>query len=134
MYKILSLFFITTLFLSCDEVCLNEQEKTSMAHDLVQSKMQEVVSLNYEGGNNIQYEIQQIDYDCLNTTMKIKAKLIFEGQYTGIQYWSVGVFTLQIADRSWRFDETQVDPLLKTSLKIGEEAKKELLNTIEENY
>ena len=53
----------------------NNKEKTSIASNLVQSKMQDVESINFDRGNNIQFEIHQIDYDCLNTTMKIKTKL-----------------------------------------------------------
>lgn len=121
------------LFIGCDTVCLNEQEKFSLANELVKGKMHQVVDQKYDGGNNLQYDIQQIEYDCLNTTIKVKTRLAFEGQFSGINYWSVGVFSLDIAKKTWVFTEVSTDPLLKTAVKLGEETKREILENLDEN-
>ena len=126
---------ISSLFLivGCNEVCLNEQEKNSLANKLVNSKIHEVVDQKYDGGNNLQYDIQEIDYDCLNTTIKVKARLTFDGQFSGINYWSIGIFSMDMAKKTWVFTEVSTDPLLKTAIKLGEETKREILKKMDEN-
>ena len=122
-----SLIFV----IGCDTVCLNEKEKLSLANELVSGKMYEVVDQKYDGGNNLQYHIQQIDYDCLKTEINVKTRLTFEGQFSGIQYWSVGIFSMDIADRTWVFKEISTDPLLKTAINLSEQTKREILKNFE---
>ncbi len=122
-----SLIFV----IGCDTVCLNEKEKLSLANELVSGKMYEVVDQKYDGGNNLQYQIQQIDYDCLKTEINVKTRLTFEGQFSGIQYWSVGIFSMDIAKRTWVFKEINTDPLLKTALNLSEQTKREILKNLE---
>lgn len=121
------LFFVV----GCDTVCLNEKEKLSLANELVSGKMYEVVDQKYDGGNNLQYQIQQIDYDCLKTEINVKTRLTFEGQFSGIQYWSVGIFSMDIANRTWVFKEISTDPLLKTAINLSEQTKREILKNLE---
>jgi hypothetical protein len=121
------LFFVV----GCDKVCLNEKEKLSLATELVSGKMYEVVDQKYDGGNNVQYQIQQIDYDCLKTEINVKTRLTFEGQFSGIQYWSVGIFSMDIANRTWVFKEISTDPLLKTAINLSEQTKREILKNFE---
>lgn len=124
---IIHLFFVV----GCDTICLNEKEKLSLATELVSGKMYEVVDQKYDGGNNIQYQIQQIDYDCLKTEINVKARLTFEGQFSGIQYWSIGIFSMNIAKRTWVFKEISTDPLLQTALNLSEQTKREILKNLE---
>jgi len=135
MKAIKSILILSSLFLliGCNEVCLNEQEKNSLANKLVRSKINEVVDQKYDGGNNLQYDIQEIDYDCFNTTIKVKARLTFDGQFSGINYWSIGVFSMDMAKKTWVFTEVSTDPLLKTALKLVEETKREILKKLDEN-
>jgi hypothetical protein len=135
MNAIKSILILSSLFLiiGCKEVCLNEQEKNSLANKLVNSKIYEVLEQKYDGGNNLQYDIQEIDYDCLNTTIKVKARFTFDGQFSGINYWSIGIFSMDMAKKTWVFTEVSTDPLLKTVLKLGEETKREILKKIDEN-
>lgn len=133
MKKLRYILILTSLIfvVSCDTVCLNEKEKFSLANELVSGKMYEVVDQKYDGGNNLQYEIQQINYDCLKTSLDVRAKLTFEGQFSGIKYWSVGTFSMDIAKKNWTFKEISTDPLLKTALNLSEETKRELLKNFE---
>ncbi len=127
-FLILSQFFFVV---GCDTVCLNEKEKLSLANELVSGKMYEVVDQKYDGGNNLQYQILQIDYDCLKTEINVKTRLTFEGQFSGIQYWSVGIFSMDIANRTWVFKEISTDPLLKTAINLSEQTKREILKNFE---
>ncbi len=129
----ISILFFLFLVNACDTVCLNNQEQFSLANELVKGKMFQVVDRKYDGGNYLQYDIEQIDYDCLNTTINVKARLTFEGQFSGINYWSIGIFSLNIAKKTWVFTEVSTDPLLKTALKLGEETKREILKNLDEN-
>ena len=133
MKAIKSILILSSLFLliGCNEVCLNEQEKNSLANKLVRSKINEVVDQKYDGGNNLQYDIQEIDYDCFNTTIKVKTRLTFDGQFSGINYWSIGIFSMDMAKKTWVFTEVSTDPLLKTVLKLGEETKREILKKLD---
>lgn len=125
-------FLILCLALvSCEPICLSKEEQLNTAEEVIGANSQNIIDNKYDGGNDVGWVIENIQYDCMKTSMIARAKITFKGQYSGLSYWARGTFKIDLARETWEFKEESIDPMLKIALGIGEDAKKELLNSFQ---
>ena len=107
-----SLFIIISLVSCISRRNLSYAEQVEYAEKKLSFLAPHIVNKDFNGGENIQYQILNVQYDNSDDLLLFKLRIDFNGQWTGYNYWAEGASAYLISDNKTEYIITNVDPAL----------------------